>query len=426
MTHVRRSVRVAVLGGGLAGLAAATKLNKFGLDVTVYEARNRAGGRVWSVDMAEGAASPRVVERGAEFILTGYSTMQRLLDLTGLSLIDTGMSYYVREMADTTGITTKDVVSAGREAFNITKTFDSPPSAEDVLRRLNRSPQLVDALRARIEISTAMASSEVSAETLKHIASFEPLPSWRIAGGNQNLPDALADRLDEPIRYGDFVHAVRETNRGLLVESRSGDARFDAVVVALPLALVRDPTSIDMPLPDWKINALAHVLQGDAAKLHLPLQSVPTTSAVMSVRDRFWTWTALDASGAATPMLTSFMGSRNAIDLAAGSKNDFSAWSVKAKDIRSDLDFEDSSAIITVWRDDPLSRGAYAAYPPGTSHDYSEVLERPVGNIFFAGEYADPEFTGLMEGALRSGERAADRVIHSVVNHDTRTVAAPS
>lgn len=410
MTGLRESASIAVLGGGLAGLAAATRLHADGFDVTVFEARDRVGGRVWSEVISGSRDEPCIIERGAEFVLSGYTTMRRLLDLTGLSLVDTGMSYYIRELADTPDITTNDVVSAGREAADIAKTFDFPPSAEDVLQRLDASDRLIDALRARIEISTAVAADQVSADTLEGIASFEPLPSWRITGGNQSLPMALAARLGDAVRYQDFVHAVYETDQGLVVAANSGSASFDAVVVALPLALVRDSLAVALPLPEWKRTALERVLQGDAAKLHLPLRSVPDASAVMSTHDRFWTWTALDGSGTVTPVLNSFMGSPGALDRAAGTEGNFEAWMAHARAIRPELDFSEADAVTTIWRNDPLARGAYAAFGPGAGGKDAEELERPVGNIFFAGEYADPDFTGLMEGALRSGERAADRI----------------
>lgn len=422
MSRIRQEASVAVLGGGLAGLAAATRLHEAGADVTVYEARDRVGGRVWSEDIAEAGNPSRVIERGAEFVLTGYTTMRRLLDLTGLSLVDTGMSYYVRELADTPDITTQDVVAAGRAAALNARTSDSALSAESVLRRLNFEDRLVDALRARIEISTAVASDLVSADTLEHIASFEPLPSWRVEGGNQNLPKALAARLGDAVRYKDLVHEVHEAGQDLVVQSSSGSKNFDAIVIALPLAIIRDPSSIVLPLPPWKRRALEAVLQGQAAKLHLPLESTPPTSAVMSTRDRFWNWTALDRSGAVTPVLTSFMGSPGALDRAAGSQGDFQDWVDAVRSMRPDLEFSNVDAITTVWGKDPLSRGAYAAYAPGSTRNDAEVLERPVGNIFFAGEYADPDFTGLMEGALRSGERAADQAMRSALGRDVSPV----
>ncbi|WP_336715246.1 flavin monoamine oxidase family protein [Arthrobacter sp. USHLN218] len=406
---------MAVLGAGLAGLAAATQLEADGMDVTVFEARERVGGRLWSETIEAGRKEPCVIERGAEFVLSGYTSMRRLLDVTGLDLVDTGMSYYVRALADTPDITTDDVVGAGREAAAIAKTFTSPPSAEEVLQRLDLEPRLVDALRARIEISTAVAASDVSAETLENIASFEPRPSWRVSGGNQELPKALAARLTGTIRFGEFVQAVEATDEGYIVRASTGSSRYDSVVVALPLALIRGASAVTMPLPEWKVTVLNRVLQGDAAKLHIPLREVPETSAVMSTKDRFWTWTAMDATGSVTPVLNSFMGSPAALDNTRAAVS-HDAWAAQARLIRPDLAFGDlDSAVSTIWRNDPLARGSYAAYSPATNREDIERLEQPVGNIYFAGEYADPDFTGLMEGAIRSGERAANRIRDAVL-----------
>jgi phytoene dehydrogenase-like protein len=89
--------RVVVIGGGLAGLAAATELADRGVDVLVLEARDRVGGRVWSERVPAPGGSSVLVERGAEFILDGYEVMRALAQRYGLGIADTGMSYYVRE-----------------------------------------------------------------------------------------------------------------------------------------------------------------------------------------------------------------------------------------------------------------------------------------------------------------------------------------
>ena len=89
-------MRVGVVGAGFAGLIAATRLRDAGHDVIVLEARDRVGGRVWSQPLV--ANDPRTtIERGAEFVLEGYHLMRQTADDLGLSLADTGMSYYVRE-----------------------------------------------------------------------------------------------------------------------------------------------------------------------------------------------------------------------------------------------------------------------------------------------------------------------------------------
>lgn len=131
--------RIAVVGAGFAGLAAASALKRAGIDVTVFEARKRPGGRVWSATIAAGGRE-HVIERGAEFVLHGYSSMRRLLTQAGLELVDTGMSYYVRELGDFPHIPLDEIVGAGRDAVRLATKIGGTPSAEDVLSSSEAAP----------------------------------------------------------------------------------------------------------------------------------------------------------------------------------------------------------------------------------------------------------------------------------------------
>jgi monoamine oxidase len=139
---------------------------------------------------------------------------------------------------------------------------------------------------------------------------------------------------------------------------------------------------------------------------------VADTSAVMSVAGRYWTWTAVDASGDVAPVLNSFMGSRAAID-ASGVAEDPQGWLQSVRHLRPDLAITDD-AMATVWAQDRFAQSAYCAHAPSFSAADADVLEAPIGDVHFAGEYTEATYTGLMEGAIRSGQRAADRVLATV------------
>jgi monoamine oxidase len=404
------SVRAAVIGAGFAGLAAATRLADAGHGVTVFEARDRVGGRVWS-DRIPTFDGPRIIERGAEFVLENYTEMRSLATELGLSVVDTGMSYYVREPGDLPGVTAADMVVAGRAAGAVLDAAAADATAEDVLRRLDEDASLVDALRARIEISTAVSSDEVTAAALRQVASFVPQRSFRLGGGNQSLATALAARLGAAVRLATPVRAVRPDADGgaTVVLADGATATFDAVVVAVPIGVLRDRAVIDTPTTPAREAALAGVVQGNAVKLHAALTRTPETSAVMSVAGRYWTWTATDAGGGVAPVLNSFMGSRAAID-ASGVAADPAAWLAAVRLLRPDLSIDDD-AVATIWATDPHARGAYSAHAPTFRDADAGYLEAPIGDVHFAGEYAEPVYTGLMEGAIRSGRRAADRVM---------------
>lgn len=414
MTRPIHHARVAVLGAGFAGLAAATHLDGAGVDVTVLEARDRVGGRVWS-QLLETPFGSSVVERGAEFVLDGYDLFRETATSLGLRLVDSGMSYYVRELAEYPDITTDLVAEAGTRAARLARRMPAGSSVLDVLGRLDVAPVLVEALRSRVEVSSAVDASEVAASALDHVASFEPLPSHRVDGGNQRIALGLAARLGDRVRLGQVVRAVVARDRGALVRTERDEAWFAHVVVALPLSFVRDRDLVELPTTSARERALASLVQGHAAKLHLPLAATPATSAVLSVPGRFWTWTALDATGGVVPVLNGFMGSAAALDrldVATSGRR----WAQSAKALRADLTFADAEPLVSTWRDDPWARGAYASPAPSAAARELALLEEPIAAVHFAGEYAEPEHTGLMEGALRSGRRAALRILDALTD----------
>jgi hypothetical protein len=128
------------------------------------------------------------------------------------------------------------------------------------------------------------------------------------------------------------------------------------------------------------------------------------------VPERFWTWTATDLTGDVQPMLHCFAGSTPALDrLAVGDGP--ATWAERAAALRPDLRLDVDRAVVTVWSDDPWAGEAYTALTVGTGRDDDELLRRPVGPLHFAGEHTAGDQAGLMEGALRSGRRAADELL---------------
>jgi len=80
--------------------------------------------------------------------------------------------------------------------------------------------------------------------------------------------------------------------------------------------------------------------------------------------------------------------------------------------VRPDLDLDLGTVLLSTWGDDPWVRGAYSARSATSPMD-TDALARPVGPLYFAGEHTAGKWHGLMEGALRSGARAAQQLLHA-------------
>jgi monoamine oxidase len=394
-------VKVCVIGAGFAGLAAADELQRGGAEVTVLEARRRVGGRVASRTLDSGA----VIELGAEFILPGYDVMRSLAARAGLVLLDKGMRYGVREPR---GIALgdgelEDGYARLRAAVAALERTDESVSVAGFLARLDIGETVREVVRARAEISSVADATQVDARVLHHLAAPDDSPCPSIAGGNDRLAASLAAELGHRLVVGEPARAVEWREDGAVVRSFGVDVRADAVVVAVPAACV-DDIEFDPPLsgPIW--TELAAVRTGDAAKLFVPLRAAPPTRAVMSVPERFWTWTARGLDGGVQPVVSAFAGSAAALDrleVAEGPER----WARSLAALRPDLSLDLDGAVLQTWADEPYSHGAYSVQTPGAPEP--AALLAGTGPIVFAGEYLAGEWSALMEGALRSGQRAA-------------------
>jgi len=409
--------RIGIVGAGLAGLAAADDLVTAGHDVTVLEARDRVGGRVWSQTVT-GPAGEAVVERGAEFVLAGYDCLRGCADDLGLRLADTGMSYYVRTpfgVEDATGrahtgpVGTDDVAAAGQRLARAAAEAPAASVAE-LLGSIDLPPPVAAAVRARVEISSALEVGSLHSAVVEHLASFEPLPSHRVHGGNQQLAEGLARRLGDRLRLATPVRWVRWDGDGPVeLGTDSGPVAFDRVVLAVPLPVL---AGLDLrpALPSWKQEALGRAAYGHAAKLHVPFdvaegERVPP-SATMNVPRRFWSWIATDGTGETQPVLHSFAGSPSAL-AALGVEDGPQRWLEELAMMFPERALVPAAALLTTWTSDPWALGAYSADGVAARGDDQDVLARRCGSLHFAGEYVGGAFAGLMEGALRSGRRAA-------------------
>jgi monoamine oxidase len=174
-----------------------------------------------------------------------------------------------------------------------------------------------------------------------------------------------------------------------------------AVLRGLPIA----PPVPDRQRAAWQRSGLAH-----NAKLHLPLRGPAGASAVHSVPGRFWTWTAADATGQIQPVLHAFAGTEAGL-AALGVADGPATWAAQVAALCPELATDPAAALLTTWNDDPWAGESYSADTITVAPGDDDLIAAPVGRIHFAGEHTAGAWSGLMEGALRSGERAAREVL---------------
>jgi monoamine oxidase len=368
-------LRAAVVGAGLAGLTAARELARAGHQVVVLEARDRVGGRVWSRELDNGA----IVEMGAEFLLPGNTAVRELAEEYGLGYWDKGMRYGQREPrgADTDAA---ELVAAAEVVERALKTVDSDMSARRFLESLDISAGAREALLARVEISSANSVDLVAARDLAGLAHVDDEPAPSVAGGNDRLARALAEELGSAIQLNSPVERIAWHEHGVRLSAGGHEVEAAACVVAVP-ASVLDAIEFDPGLPAEVAQPLAGVRMGHAAKLFVPLRAPAPPTAVMSVPERYWTWTATGAAEATQPVVSCFCGSSGALgrlDVVEGPRR----WLSSLAALRPDLDLDHAGAELSTWADDPWVRGAYSTSPPVA---LGKVPERPVGPLAFAG-----------------------------------------
>ncbi|PZG55370.1 amine oxidase [Spongiactinospora gelatinilytica] len=431
---------VVVVGAGLAGLTAARDLLARDIEVTVLEARDRVGGRTYGLEVAPGVWA----DAGAAYLGHRHTELTALLAELDLKTTPTAMAGDSRfELGGDVG------TRAGRfpplSAVALGELFDAltdlcakvrvdapwlTPDAADLDRRTAagwaaehlRHP---DARRFFPLFLGEMMAADPAAVSVLHMAFYlrsggglRYLNAFaggaqedRIDGGAHQVCERLAARLD--VRLGEPVRAIHQDGDGVIVVSASGQVRAGTVVVAVPPALAG---AIDfrpgLPTP----RARTATAPGCAVKVHLiyprPLWreyglsgwTVNATGPLLSTVDDS---PPDGGAGVLTGFVTGSEAHRFAALPAAERRE-----RVLAQAARLFPELPAPAQVhVTDWIGEEYSRGCYAAlFGPGDWGLLGPGLIAPHGRVHWAGTETSTEFFGLMEGAIRSGHRAATAI----------------
>lgn len=404
--------RVVVVGAGLSGLASACQLTDAGCEVTVLEARERVGGRVWSVRLANG----EIAELGAEWIMPGDEELRRWATRFGVEMVPAGIDYQRREARgpDAASLQDQDAFLAAANDALASLPFDeiSVLTMGTFLSAIDAPQAGRAAVLARLQGTCALDLDRVALRAMGERDAFtppRPATYHRIGSGNQSLAEEMARSLSD-VRLGHRVRTISHGAVGARIHlDGEADLPADAVVVAVPPRIAAR-LQFDPFLPEELAIALRELPMGAASKLAIPLEGTPAPRAVQSAEVPFWCWVADGTGGAPRRCLTSFAGSEMAQVALATGHGDPAPWMERLFALNPDLTVAGEPMLVP-WADDPFALGAYSAWD-NRSWDRMGEFDRTVGRLAFAGEHtAGAEHHGTMEGALRSGVRAARQVL---------------
>src|SRR3954447_21390318 len=433
-------VSVLVAGAGLAGLAAAHDLTARGATVTVVEARDRVGGRVWTV--RDGFSENQHAEAGGDMIDEDQDEIRALAAGAGLKLtrILRGGFGYVRDdgagkprivhrssargwdrLAEALGDETTPYKRADRR-------WDSPVTARISRRSVAR---WLDEVRADEELRATATGLRgfflADPEELSLVALVDqfseadsPAPGamYRVEGGNDALAAALAKPLGPRLQLNTEVVALSQRGKvvRVAVKRRREQSQIacDYAVLAVPATLLRR-IPITPALPAQQHDAIASLKYGRATK------------TLLQFSKRFWRLPGRPrAFGSPLPFGALWDGNEEQrgragiLSLLAGGSASDATQAIVAKhgtqglaDALDWLGSKDSELVTSrqiVWEQDPFARGGYAYFDPGFDPGLRAWLSRPAGRLFFAGEHTSIRWQGYMNGAVESGLRAAAEV----------------
>jgi monoamine oxidase len=407
-------MKVIVVGAGLSGLVAAIDIRAAGHEVVVLEARDRVGGRVFT--LREGFADGQFADLGAEIIYHGQNNIADLCAKHGVELSDefslgTDVPDLIFGGERLDRAAAAEIVNELRGAIKRTR----PSHYESVAQWLRRArvSEPAELLLAAIAQSTPAASLRVADAQELNVELSWGEAYRKIKGGNDTLPRTMAKKVD--VRLQRPVRVVGWAGKEVTVESDDETFHADRVVVTVPGPLTFE-LGFEPALPADKVRALLQLRYGNATRL------------VVQYAERELVKNAI-GSGCFTDRMPGFIMEQTVhqrgdhIIVAGLAAGDVEPSSMTDEQILDSVDATMSSVVgkpikrvrglVKNWTHDPWSRAVVRA-PIGDQRDtVLPLIAAPLdGRVFFAGEHTDGRVgPGGMEGAIKSGYRVAREVL---------------
>jgi monoamine oxidase len=430
-----QQVEIIVVGAGIAGLSVARALAEAGKRVLILEARDRIGGRIYTVRDPE---SPWPLEMGAEFIHGRPPEFWKLLEEAGLTPFEReGERICQRQGA----------LDACEEdgAWELLARMEAEPdrSFSAWLAGQDVPPATAEHAKAFVEGFNAADAGRIgTAALVRQQAAEDAIEGWRsfhLREGYDRVPEFLRDRCEAAGAVMQLETEVRSVRwrRGqvevrAVIRNRDSDLsrrevifNAQACVITLPLGVLQARDVAIDPMPAPAQQAIDELAMGAARRLvcvfdepfwaeRFPRMSFAFLEGDLSDPAFLRTWWTRHPDPA--PVLTGWVGGpRAAVPIA--DREAFARKAIASLAAAFDLPVETlwrklRSWHLHDWQSDAYSRGAYSYAPQGALHA-SEVLAQPCDEtLYFAGEHTDTTgHWGTVHGALGSGLRVAEQLL---------------
>ncbi len=423
----RKSKTCVVIGAGFSGLAAAFKLKNAGWKVTVLEARSRISGRVFTHRMKE---NPDLIcELGAEWVGEHHERIISLckdfkLDLQEHRFEDSLMQNGKVSRPKTWGFSEKSETALSK----LLKSLDGKSRLQlealdkkdwlTVLRNLGFTDE-------ELRIRDLMDSTDFG-ESIRFVSGYAAAGEYavscehnemdfKITGGNSRLAEEFAKRIGEDsIKLNTLVEEINQSKGIVTVKTK--DAKFvcDAVICTVPTASLQK-IKFTPELPPIQQKAAESLIYARIIKNSVLYDErfweADNFSMVSDTTSHYYFHSTQKQAGK-QGILTAYAIGEKADVLA--SQDDKRRMEIIANDL---VPFNKNAPNLArgiasyAWQRDEFSKGAYAIYRPGQWFGVREHLLKPHGKVLFSGEHLSDDWQGFMEGAIETGEAAAESLI---------------
>jgi monoamine oxidase len=450
--------RIAIVGGGIAGLNALHHLKKNGLDATLYEASGRCGGRIFTVQDAMGEGT--WTEFGGEFIDTNHADMWDLAKTFELELIDFAQPSEKNLHAEAFFFegrhhSLKEAVAAFRTfAPRMKRDIERLPDNIDwqttdpfavkldntrlsvYLGRVGAQGWVKRFIEVAYESEYGLSPQVQSAHNLLLLISprvrhrkidlfGESDERYKVRGGNQRITDALAQRYAAHIQTNRALQSIRTEGSAaysLTFSGTNAPVVADFVILALPFTKLRQ-CELRLPLPPKKLQCIRELGMGTNAKLMLGMNThfwrkQGYSGLVYSDNGipNGWDNAQLQTPDSGPAGLSILFGGPSGLKVGEGTPEaQKDIYLQKWNQVYPGAAAQYSGKTARMhWPTYEHNLGSYICYTKGQYTTIGGWEATPVDHVFFAGEHCGGAFSGFMNGAAQSGREAAAAVLKKV------------